>query len=170
MKHRVTRLTTLLLPLLAACTAVPLELPSSVSGDDALLARINAEGDRMIVITVDNPPDSMPLTAGTSAGRYGAAPGYAVNGGARATVTAIAREYGLQEVTAWPIPDLKVHCAVLEVVEGVSRDVIVAKLAKDRRVHVAQALQSFHTLGMPAPLRVTDPDLVRMEILLRRTA
>lgn len=165
MRCRASRLAALLFPLLAACVPTPLVPPTNLSNDPAVLKRMNAEGDRMIVITVENPVEAVPLMAGTTAGSYGAAPGYAAYGSARATVSALAQQYGLEEVTAWPIPELKVHCAVLEVKDGVSRDEMIAKLAKDQRVRIAQPLQSFRTLGTASS--TYDANYVDMERGLR---
>jgi subtilisin family serine protease len=139
-----------LLPLLAACTDVSLIPPSNLQIDPALLEQMNQNSDRMIIVTVANPSESVPMLAGTTAGGYDGAPGYAAYGSARATVAAIARDYRLREVFAWPIVQLRVHCAVLEVTGNMTRVEVLAKLAHDHRVKLAQPLQSFRTSGMPA--------------------
>jgi subtilisin family serine protease len=151
--HGLTRrvsLACLLLPLLVSCTDVSLVPQSNLQMDPAVLAQMNQDSDRMIVVTVANPSESVPMLAGTTAGGYDGAPGYAAYGSARATVAAIARDYGLREVMAWPIVQLQVHCAVFEVAGNSTRADVLAKLAQDRRVKLAQPLQSFRTLGLPA--------------------
>ncbi|TKC92285.1 serine protease [Trinickia terrae] len=141
------RLACLLLPLVAACAGSGLIPPSNIEIDPAALEQMKDHGDRMIVVTVANPSESVPVLAGTTVGGYGGAPGYAAYGGARATVAALASDYRLREVTAWPIVELKVHCAVFEVTGLETRDAVLQKLAHDSRVQIAQPLQSFHTLS-----------------------
>jgi hypothetical protein len=58
---------------------------------------------------------------------------------------ALENDYGLREVSAWPIEPLHMHCAVLEVPEGSDRPTLLAALAHDRRIKLAQPLQSFAT-------------------------
>ena len=140
----------LLSPLLAACTNMSLVPPSHLQIDPAALEQMNLDSDRMIVVTVANPGESVPMLAGTTAGGYDGAPGYAAYGSARATVAAIARDYRLHEVMAWPIVQLQIHCAVLEVTGSGTRAEVLAKLAHDRRVKLAQPLQSFRTLAASA--------------------
>lgn len=140
----------LLSPLLAACTDMSLVPPSNLQIDPAALEQMNLDSDRMIVVTVANPGESVPMLAGTTAGGYDGAPGYAAYGSARATVAAIARDYRLHEVMAWPIVQLQIHCAVLEVTGSGTRAEVLAKLAHDRRVKLAQPLQSFRTLAASA--------------------
>ena len=101
----------------------------------------------MVVLAVANPPESLMLRAGSTAGGYGAEGGYAAGGSAQAEVAALARRYGLREVSAWPIPVLKVHCSMLEIVGDASRDKMLAQLAADPRVRLAQPLQTFDLLA-----------------------
>jgi hypothetical protein len=109
--------------------------------------QMKAHPERMIVLAVANPPESLMLRAGTTAGGYGAASGYSPGGSARATVVALAKQYGLREVSAWPIPSLKVHCAMLEIVGATPREEVLAKLSIDPRVRLVQPLQTFDLLG-----------------------
>lgn len=57
----------------------------------------------------------------------------------------IAQEYHLQKLTEWPMTAVGVHCVVFQVPAGVSVADILARLAQDRRVDVAQNMQAFHT-------------------------
>ncbi|GLU31301.1 serine protease [Trinickia caryophylli] len=133
--------------LLAGCGSSALIPPSANDADPAVVARMYTAVDRMVVIAVDNPSESVPVMAGTTAGGYSSPPGYVAYGSARATMATLAKDYRLQEVTAWPILPLHVHCAVLEAADARARDEILAKLAHDRRVRLAEPLQSFHTLS-----------------------
>jgi subtilisin family serine protease len=74
---------------------------------------------------------------------------YAAGERARATSAAIAAQYGLQNVAEWPITALKVNCLVYKVPEGRSREQMLAALAHDPRVQLAQPLQRFTTLASP---------------------
>jgi subtilisin family serine protease len=132
---------------LGACADLPQFAPSNAQIDPALLARLNRDSDRMIIVTVANPNESFPMLAGTTGGTYDGASGYTASGSARSTVASIARDYRLREVMAWPIVPLQVHCAVLEVSDGETRTDVLAKLAHDHRVKIAQPLQSFQTLS-----------------------
>lgn len=121
-------------------------LAGCATGRDDLLAG-GATGamqdeDRLVVLAVDNDaPASPPRPASTRPGYFGAS--YVASDAARASMRALAGEYGLAEVAAWPIAVLKVHCAVLRVPEGSSRGELLRRLAADRRVRIAQPLNRF---------------------------
>lgn len=134
---------------LAACSSSPPLLipPSANDVDPAVVARMTSATDKMVVIAVENPAESVPTMAGTTAGGYGSPPGYLAYGSARAMVAALAKDYRLRELTAWPILPLHVHCAVLEITGGERRDALLARLAHDRRVRLAEPLQLFRTLS-----------------------
>ncbi|WP_229758321.1 S8 family peptidase [Paraburkholderia caffeinilytica] len=126
----------------SACALVPATPDPAVATQ-----QMKARPERMIVLAVANPPETLMLRAGSTAAGYGAAGGYSPGGSARAQVAALARQYGLHEVSAWPIPSLKVHCAMLEIADGARRDEVLARLAADPRVRLAQPLQTFDLLG-----------------------
>lgn len=110
-----------------------------------------AEESRLVIVAVDNtsaggpprPASTRPAYVGTS---------YAASAAARATLRAVAREYALTQVTAWPISVLAMHCAVLRIPAGSSREQLLQRLAQDRRVRLAQPLNAF------APQSVTFND------------
>jgi hypothetical protein len=58
---------------------------------------------------------------------------------------ALENDYGLREVSAWPIEPLHMHCAVLAVPEGMDRSTLLTALSHDTRIKLAQPLQSFAT-------------------------
>ncbi|TKC81318.1 serine protease [Trinickia terrae] len=138
----------------SACALVP-----AASNSAAMTQRVIAHPDRMIVLAVANPPETLMLRAGSTSHGYGAASGYATGDGARANVTALAEQYGLREVSAWPIPSLNVDCAMLEIVGDAPRETVVAKLAADPRVNLAEPLQTYHTLGDAPPKPTAYADL-----------
>jgi len=133
--------------LLAACAAPPAALPHDAA--DAALLREHPE--RLIVLAVANPRERIVLQAGSTLAAYSPGPRYGVGGEARATLDALKREHGLRELAAWPIAALRVHCVVLEIAPGAQREQVLALLAGDPRVAIAQPLQNFDTLAAPEP-------------------
>ncbi|MGH8456883.1 MAG: serine protease, partial [Stenotrophobium sp.] len=80
-----------LLALLAAgCTGMPQH-----SGAVPEAAQMRAEPDRLILLTVANPPESVASRAGSTLRGYDTLPAYTTGDSASATVAALARDYGL---------------------------------------------------------------------------
>lgn len=125
---------------LAACAAVP-------GGADPAAPRMRGAPGEMILLTVANPAQPQLAHAGSTPHGYDSMPLYAAGGDALATVAAIERRYGLSEVAAWPIAPLQVHCVALQLPPGVPREEMLARLARDPRVALAQPLQTFATLA-----------------------
>ncbi len=71
--------------------------------------------DRFIVVTVANDAIALSARAGSTPRAYGGLQNYVATSAARAQVAAIAHDYHLNEVAAWPIPMLRVHCVVFEI-------------------------------------------------------
>ncbi|TAM85170.1 serine protease [bacterium] len=145
--RRLAALAAAIVPLVVACSDAPLVPPSNVEIDPSVLRQIHDDGERMVVVAVDNPSESVPMLAGTTIGAYDGGPGYAAYGSARATIDAIAKDYSLEPVMAWPIVPLQVHCAVLEVRDSRTRAQVIEQLSHDKRVKLVQPLQSFRTVG-----------------------
>jgi subtilisin family serine protease len=61
------------------------------------------------------------------------------------TLNQLARDHGLQRVDGWPIGSLDVYCEVFEVSEGDSVDAVLASVASDPRVDLAQRMNIFET-------------------------
>lgn len=128
--------------LLAACASPPVALPSTEADSRAM----REDPERLIVVAVANPKAAIAVQAGSAQLGYTATQRYAAGSDARAALAALKEEYGLRELAAWPIVSLRLHCVVLELAPGASRDAIVAALAKDARVEIAQPLQTFNAL------------------------
>ena len=128
---------------------------------DTPQAWMSAGSDRYIVLAVANQPGRLSSRAGSSLLGYSSPPRYVVGSRAAATVSALARDYRLREAASWPIPQLSLHCVVLEVAAGVSRDAVLARLGQDDRVQLAQPLQEFQVHGGGVPsgegVRYNDP-------------
>lgn len=125
---------------LAACAAAPVRVPVAVLPPD-----VSADPDRYLLVTVRNVVATLPLHAGSTMRGYDGAAAYTVSSEAQALARAIAADYGLQQVAAWPIAVLRVHCLVYRLPAGDARGALLARLTADARVQLAQPLQSFHT-------------------------
>jgi hypothetical protein len=108
-------------------------------------ADASTEPERYLVVTVSNSSVPLPARAGSTLRGYDDSPAYAVSSAAASAAQAIAADYGLVQVSAWPIATLHVHCIMYRLADGASRDAILAKLALDARVRLAQPLQTFKT-------------------------
>ena len=126
--------------LVSACASTPLTVHSrsSVHGlDDA--------PERYIVAAVDNGSLTLATHAGATPRAYDRLTAYGATSQARRLMRDLENDYGLREITSWPIDPLHMHCAVLEMPESANRDSVLAALASDRRVRLAQPLQTFAT-------------------------
>jgi subtilisin family serine protease len=137
---------------LAACGSPPAVLPSVPADSTAMRDR----PERLIVVAVDNPRGASSGAAGSTIGNYASLQQYVAGPSARHDLEALKRAHGLREVTAWPIPSLRLHCVVLEVPEHRSRDEVIAALQRDARVQLAQPLQTFSGLS-DAGVSYNDP-------------
>ncbi len=83
--------------------------------------------------------------AGSSPKGYDSLTVYGPTSRAAQLLRGVERDYGLREVTAWPILPLHMHCAVLELTADADPQSVLAALTQDRRVRIAQPLQTFTT-------------------------
>src|SRR5277367_2326012 len=126
--------------LTCACSNTPVRIESRP------LANPSSESpERYIIAAVDNEPASFLSRAGSTPRGYDTVTVYGPTSQALKLMRSLERDYGLREVSAWPIEPLRMHCAVLEVPDGTNRDTVLAAMAHDRRVTLAQPLQSFAT-------------------------
>jgi hypothetical protein len=107
--------------------------------------RLRDDPERYIVAGVNNEEASPAGHAGSSPKGYDTVTVYGPTSHAARLLKELEREYGLTEVTAWPIAPLHMHCAVLEVPSTTDRTSVLAALTLDRRVRIAQPLQTFTT-------------------------
>jgi subtilisin family serine protease len=133
--------------LLAGCAAPPPERPAEVSAAAAPL-------ERQILVTVKQAPSDALGLRGTPSTRYvqrryGAAPGV------ERILMQLQREHALERIDGWPIASLGVYCEVFAVPESRSIDAVLAALAADPRVELAQRMNRFSTQGA----RYDDPFL-----------
>jgi subtilisin family serine protease len=137
---------------LGACAATHVALRAP-----PLPADMQADPSKFVVVTVRN--DSRPLTtrAGATLRGYDSAGLYGVTSDARAAVRELTRDYGLREVSAWPIAALRVHCIVFRVPENTAPVQMIARLAHDPRVDSAQPLNEFATEAQVGESGYNDP-------------
>jgi hypothetical protein len=125
--------------LLAACTATGVRI------DTRALAPQSGPADRYIIAAVDNQPEAVIAHAGSSPRGYDTVSDYGASSHARRVLHEVETEYGLREVSAWPIDSLRMHCAVLEIPAGADRAHLLERLAQDHRIRLTQPLQTFAT-------------------------
>jgi hypothetical protein len=135
------RLAPLLLVLMVcACSSTPVRIESRALSD-----QISQSPEHFIIAAVNNEPISFVARAGSTPRGYDSIAAYGPSQAARRMMHALEIEYGLREVSAWPIEPLQMHCAVLQVPDGMDRGTLLAALAHDPRIKLAQPLQSFAT-------------------------
>ena len=104
-----------------------------------------------VVVAFANEPHSAPGPAGTTGSHY-VGGGYRVSQSAQQQAQRVARTYALRPVLSWPIDALAMHCVVYEITDGRAVSEVLASLARDKQIVLAQPLQEFHTLtGAPDP-------------------
>jgi subtilisin family serine protease len=122
--------------------AASLDRPAEASpAATANVATMDSQRD--IVLAVANPLEPPPIHAGSSLLGYASPVLYGAGQRALSELAALKRQYGLREVTGWPIKALKLYCVVLEPPPGVARGNVLKALAKDDRVQLAQPLQDY---------------------------
>jgi len=139
----------------------------AIACSGAHAAPTRAPLERRIVVAVEEvaEPD---VGAATTPRGYSGLRNYSGGDRARSSAAALAREHGLHEVSAWTIDPLRLRCMLYELDEGADRGEVLARLARDRRVRLAQPLQEFRTYGSerpapdaisaaPAPAAYNDP-------------
>jgi len=128
----------------SACGNAPVRIESR-----ALADQISRSPEHFIIAAVDNDPSVFVSRAGSTPRGYDAVAAYGPSPAARQAMRALENDYGLREVSAWPIDPLHMHCAVLEVPEGTDRSTVLAAMLHDRRIRLAEPLQSFATRTEP---------------------
>jgi hypothetical protein len=146
---------------LAACSVLPPTPPVL-----PLPAGAREAAQRYVVVTVANDSRGIePHAAGTARG-YDGSVTYQAGASTRQVAHSIASQYGLREVSAWPIRLLGVHCLVYELAPTADRDRTLAQLQGDRRVDSAQALEAFETraVGYNDPYAALQANLTQMDV------
>ncbi|MBT9500253.1 MAG: S8 family serine peptidase [Burkholderiaceae bacterium] len=112
-----------------------------------------AEPGLIIVALADHRP-ALPAVGGTARASYRRGAGYGAGLGSEAAAEALARDFKLQVEDGWTIAPLKLHCLLFRLAAGADSASVLAALARDPRVALAQPLNLFETLATPE----TAPD------------
>ncbi len=142
--------------LLAGCaTAFNPAAPTrpAVVGDAAADARF-------VIVAVAEGAAGRPATGAAARIDYRRAGSYSGSDRALDDLAAVVAAHGLAEVDAWTISALNWRCALLRLPAGASAEALLASLAADPRVTLAQPLNEFRTLAEPTTeTRYNDPYL-----------
>jgi subtilisin family serine protease len=140
---------------LALLVTVLMAAPATAAmpGAGPIPAQVRADAGRYIVVTLRNEPSAQARHPGSTPRGYDAVGHYGVTANARMQTRALAREFGLREISAWPIATLHVHCIMFELPGTTSRAAMISQLATDRRVESVQPLNEFTTESEPESLR-----------------
>ena len=116
-----------------------------------------------VVVTFANEPRQSPGPAGSTGRRY-TGDGYLLAQSAHQRAKRVAARYSLREVANWPIRSLAIHCVIYEIPDDRPLATVLAALAKDSSVALAEPLSEFHTLSQakqadatPVAARYNDP-------------
>ena len=101
--------------------------------------------ERLILVTVANDQSTAPR-AGSTPRSYEGSLMYTASSQARKVTVALANDYHVRELSAWPIAPLGVYCVVFEIPENGTRPELLERLSVDKRVKLAQPMQTFGTL------------------------
>jgi len=158
MKQRVLVLLAVLA--LAGCAATrpsgaAMTAPEPANAETSVAAGMDSSRD--IVLAVSNPLEPAATHAGSSLLGYAPAPNYGAGQRARSLLSDLRRQYGWNEVGGWPIRALGVYCIVLRPPAGIDRDALIAALAKDQRVELAQPLQEYAVYSDQDEAHYNDP-------------
>jgi hypothetical protein len=127
--------------LMSACSGgPPVRIDSRALGNN-----VSGSPERYIIAAVENEPSTYVASAGSTPRGYDSVADYGPSARARSVMRQLELDYGLKEVSAWPIEPLHMHCAVLEVPAGKDRNTLLAELSRDKRVKLTQPMQTFAT-------------------------
>lgn len=101
--------------------------------------------DRLIVVTVADNVRVLQGRAGSTPRGYDGLQRYETSSAARAAMDALANEYRLTQLAEWPIPLLKVHCAVFEIPSESTQAAMLQMLRAEPRVRLAEPMGVFET-------------------------
>jgi subtilisin family serine protease len=131
-----------------ACTTARTQAASPIP------APARADATRYIVVTLRNDSPAQAEHPGSTPRGYDAAGRYGVTTSASLQTRALERQYGLRQISAWPIATLHVHCVMFELPGAATRGAMITQLARDERVESVQPLNEFTTQSAPEGLQV----------------
>ena len=122
-------------------------------------AVVAMDSHRDIVLAVANPIDPPPTHAGSSLLGYAPSGNYGAGQRAVSLLATLQQRYRWRQLVGWPIKSLDLYCIVLEPAAGTSRDTLLAALARDKRVQLAEPLRNFsvYSSGQQDARKYNDP-------------
>jgi len=117
------------------------------------------DSHRDIVLAVANPIDPPPTHAGSSLLGYVPSGNYGAGQRAVSLLATLQRNHHWRQLVGWPIKSLGLYCIVLEPTAGTDRDALLAALAHDKRVQLAEPLRNFsvYSSGQQDTRKYNDP-------------
>ena len=88
--------------------------PPGAAGPSPIPEQVRADSAHYIVVTLRNEPGAGAEHPGSTPRGYDAAGHYGVTSSARMQARALERDFGLREISAWPIATLHVHCIMFQ--------------------------------------------------------
>lgn len=137
----------LLVPALAGCAPTRALAGEASSATAPAGSVATMDSGRDIVLAVANPLEPAPTHAGSNLLGYTPAANYSSGQRAASALADIEKAYGVRTITGWPIKALGLYCVVMQPAPGVDRDALIARLAADARVQLAQPLQDYTVYG-----------------------
>jgi hypothetical protein len=125
---------------ICGCSSTAVRIRSLALDDQA-----TQSPDRFIVAAVDNATAPFMAHAGSTPRGYDGVTVYGPTPQALRIMRTVADDYGLHQVSAWPIEPLHMQCALMKIPDGADRTALLDKLSKDGRITLAQPLQAFAT-------------------------
>jgi hypothetical protein len=130
---------------IASAALLALGTLSTASAATPVETMASAAQDRLIVVTVADDVRVLQGRAGSTPRGYDGLQRYETSGAARSTMKALAGEYHLTQLAEWPIPLLKVHCAVFQIPSDSTQAMILQVLRSEPRVRLAEPMGVFET-------------------------
>jgi hypothetical protein len=131
----------LLLSITAAAGCANLPGPTDNSG-----ASLDS-AERQIIVAVHDERAGVQARAGSVSRPYRGGVAYRASLQSRQQLARLAKRHELRAVASWPIVMADLYCVVFEIPEGQSRDAMLASIAAEPGVVLAQPMQLFSTLG-----------------------
>ncbi len=125
----------------------PIRLEPMMNGMDIKDGVVTLEDANAVIVVTVTQGAHDELTGGKRIRPLSAeeAPGYILPAGYRAYLKEYADRYGLERIADWPLPSLGARCLVFTTSGAMPRDEVLAQLARDPRVEIAQPLNLFAT-------------------------
>jgi subtilisin family serine protease len=120
---------------------------------------------QFIVVAVANPVTGRPGAVGGTAHGYGGSTNYRVSASATTALREIARQFSLTLVSEWPIEQLQMHCVLLRIPPGTTREAMIGRLKADKRVLIAQPLNDFATTATDDPYARLQSNVSALDVV-----